>query len=63
MGQRSNVDNLGYLNALSMNRADSRFTTVSGAFHIGLHFAQTEVVSDLSAILSCHLGCIRSILL
>ncbi len=63
MGQRSNVDNLCYCDTGAMDCAHCRFTTVTRAFEICLYFAEAEVVGYLGAILSCHLGCIRSVLL
>lgn len=61
--QRCNVDNLNNLNTSTMAGTDSRLTSVTRTLHIGLHLAQTQVESNLGAILSSHLGSIRSVLL
>ena len=61
--QRSNINNLHHLDSCTMNGTDSRLTSVTGTFHIGLHLAQTQVISNLCAILGCHLSSIRSVLL
>ena len=61
--QRRNVDDLSYLNAGTMASTDSGFTTVTWTFDISLHFAETQIVSYLCAILSCHLSSVGIVLL
>lgn len=63
MGQRRNVDNLGYFDTCAMHGADCRFTTVSGAFYICLYFSQAKVKGNFCTILSSHLGGIGSVFL
>ena len=63
MRQRSYVDDLGYFDTSAMNSSHSRFTAVSGAFYIGFHFPQAQVISHFSTILCGHLSGIRSIFL
>ena len=62
MGQRGNVDNLGYFDACTVDGADCRLTTVAGTLYISLYLAEAQVISNLCTILCCHLGCIGSIL-
>ena len=67
VGKRRNVDNLGNLDTHAVHGADCRFTSVTGALHIGFHLAETKIVSDLAAILGsvllrateAHLACAR----
>ena len=61
--QRSNVDNLSYLNACSVDGAYGGLTALAGTLDIGLHFAETKIVGYLCAILSSHLGSIGSVFL
>ena len=63
VGKRRNVDNLGNLDTHAVHGADCRFTSVTGTLHIGFHLAETKIVSDLAAILGCHLGSIGGVLL
>ena len=63
MWQRCYVYNLCHLDAGTVDCTDSTLTTVTGTLDVGLHLAETEVVGNLGAILSCHLSSIRSILL
>ena len=61
--QRCNVDNLDDFDTSTMTGTDSALTTVTGPLHVCLYLAQTEVESNLSAILSGHLRSIRCVLL
>ena len=63
MGERSNVDNLDYLDASTVYGTDSRLAAITGTLDVCLYLAQTQIVSDLCTILCCHLSCIGSILL
>ena len=63
MRQRSDVDDFGNGDACTMDGTHCGFATVARALEVGLDFAQTQIVSDLGAILRCHLGGIRSVLL
>ncbi len=63
MRQWSNVNYLNYLDTRAVYATDSGLTAVTWTLYIRLNLAQAEIVSDLCAILCCHLGCIRSILL
>ncbi len=61
--QWCNVYDLDNLNTGTMAGTDSRLASITGALHISFHLTQAEVESDLCAILSGHLGSIRSVLL
>ena len=63
VGQRSDVDDLGNSDAGAMDGADSRFAAITRTLDIGFHLAQTEVVSDLCAVLGSHLCGVGSVLL
>ena len=63
MGQRGNVENVGNLDAGSVDCADCALTFVAGAFDIGFHLAQAKVIGDLRAVLCGHLCGIGSVLL
>lgn len=63
MGERSNVDDLSYLDATLVHETDSGLATVAGTLNVSFHFTKTEVESDLGAILCCHLSSVRSVLL
>lgn len=62
VGQRGDVENLGHFDTRAMNGTDGGFTAVAGTLHICFHFAETKVESDFGTILSCHLGCVGSVL-
>ena len=63
MRKRSNINNLCYLNTSTVDSSDSRFTTITRTLNVYLHLSQTKIISYLSTILSCHLSCVRSVLL
>ncbi|EJX04439.1 hypothetical protein EVA_07453 [gut metagenome] len=63
VGKRRNVDDFSYCDTSTVNGTDSRFTTVTGTLNICLHLTKTKIESYLSAILSSHLSCVRSVLL
>ena len=63
MGQRSNVDNLSYLDAGAVDGTDGGFAAVAGTLYIGLHLAEAKVESGLGTILCGHLGSVGRILL
>ena len=44
MGQRGNVDNLGYFDACTVDGADCRLTTVAGTLYISLYLAEAQVI-------------------
>ena len=52
MWKWSNIDDLHYLDTCTVDSTDSRLTTVTGTLNVCLNLAKTEVVSNLSAILS-----------
>ena len=57
-----NVHDFGDVDTCSDTGADSGFASLSGSFDVSLDFAQSEVESDLTAILCCHLCGIGSVL-
>lgn len=57
------VDDLSDFDTSAMDGADSRLTAVTWTLDEDLDLAQTEVVSDLSAILGRHLSSVRGVLL
>ncbi len=61
--QRCNVNDFSNLNAGSVDGTDSALTTITRTLNISLYLTQTQLESCLSAILSCHLGSVRSVLL
>ena len=63
MRKRSYINNLSNLNACTVDSSDSRLTTVARTLHVCFYLSQTKIVGYLSAILSSHLCCIRSVLL
>ena len=63
MRKRSDVDDFFDIDSGSVDGSDSGFSTAAGTLHINLDASQTEVVSDLCAVLSSHLGGVRSVLL
>ena len=63
VGQRGNVENLSNLYAGTVDSTYSRLAAVARTLEVGLDFAETEVVSDLGAILSGHLSCVGGVLL
>ena len=63
MGQRSNVDNLGYLDTCTVAGTDSGLTAVSGTLDISLDLAKAQIISYFRTILGGHLSCVRSVLL
>ena len=63
VGQRGHVDDFGDFDAGAVYCADSRFTAVTRALEVCLHFAEAEVVGYLGTVLSGHLGGIGSVLL
>ena len=63
MWQWSNVNDLHHLDTCTMHGTDSTLTTITWTLHIGFYLTQTQVESDLCAILGCHLSSIRSVLL
>ena len=62
MWERSNVDDFGYFDTGAVDGADSGFAAVARTFYISLNFAETEVVSDLCAVLGSHLSGVGSVL-
>ena len=63
MRQRRYVYDFGYFDSGAMYGTDGRFATVTGTFHEGLHFAETQVESYFGTILGGHLGSIGRVLL
>ena len=61
--KRSNIDDLRNLNARGIDGTDSTLTAITRTLNECLHLAKTEVESHLGAILCCHLGSVRSVLL
>lgn len=62
MWKWSNINDFSHLYACTMYSTNSRLTTISRSFYIGLHFSQSQVICNFCTILSGHLSCIRSIL-
>lgn len=63
MRKRSDVYDLGHLNSCAVNGADSALATVARTFDVGLNLTQTQIISDLCAILRGHLSGVRCVLL
>ena len=63
MRQWSFIDNLGNLDAGTVDGADSTLATLTRTLHIDLNLTQSHVESNLGAIGGCRLCCIRSVLL
>ena len=57
------VNDLDDFDASTVDGTDSRLTAVTWALNEDLHLTEAEVISDLSAVLSCHLSSVRRILL
>ena len=62
MRKRSNVYDFRYFNTCTVDSSDSRLTSVTRSLYEYFYFSQTKIVSYFCTILSCHLGCIRSVL-
>ena len=62
MWKRSYVNDFCNFNTGTMNRSDSRFTTVTRTFNICFYLSQAKIECNLCTILGSHLRCIRSIL-
>ena len=63
MRQRSDVYDLSYFNTCTVDGTNCTLTAVSRTFHISFHLTETQIISNLSTILSSHLCSVRSILL
>ena len=63
MWKRSHVDNFSNFDTCTVDSSNSRLTSVTWTFHICFYLSQAKVVCYLSAVLSSHLRCIRSVLL
>ena len=63
MGQRRNVDNLGYFDTCTVHGTDSAFAAVTWTLNVGFNLTEAEVECYLGAIFGCHLGCIGRVLL
>ena len=63
MWKRSHIDNFSNFDTCTVDSSNSRLTSVTWTFHICFYLSQAKVVCYLSAVLSSHLRCIRSVLL
>ena len=61
--KRCYVDNLSYLNSRSIDGTNGTLTAITRTLDKSLYLTETKLEGNLCAVLSSHLGCIRSVLL